>query len=81
MPEIRLEARSDVFFELETKLVRGENKTTPHQGFTGVWRRPRTFLTHRERQGKTPGVRKFVERSGDVKSRPGCNAIKVGLRV
>lgn len=87
MPEIHLEARSDVCFELQTMLVRGEDKTTPmwtpHQALTGVWRKTSTILTQEpratERHGETPGVRGSVERLGDVKGRPGCSAIETGL--
>ena len=89
MPEIDLEARSDVSFKLETKVVRGKNETTPiwtpQQGLTGVWGKTSTILTQaagapRQRaDGETRGVREFVERAGDVKCRPGCSAIETGL--
>jgi hypothetical protein len=63
MPEIHLEARSDVSFKVETKVVRGKNEATPirtpQQGLTGVWRKTSTILTQapraRERMAK-PGV-------------------------
>lgn len=89
MPEIDLEARSDVSFKLETKVVRGKNETTPiwtpQQGLTGVWGKTSTILTQaagapRQRaDGETRGVREFVERAGDVKCRPDCSAIETGL--
>lgn len=90
MPEILLEARSDVCFELETELARGENENTPSGLHTGPHRcveKTGTNLRQKPRAregqgaaGETPGVQEFVERAGDVKCRLGCSAIETGLK-
>lgn len=70
MPEIHLEARSDVSFELETELVRGKIETTP------MWTPHRASPVCGEKQEQI-SRRSLAPGSGKAKPRVCVNLLSV----